>query len=114
MRTIFNHLDTYGVGEGSSSAIYLFIRQMCYSSMFRYNKSGEFNVPYGGISYNKNNFDRFIKYFKSTELDRKSTRLNSSHVAISYAVFCLKKKKAKKTQHAKLKNEKKATTTKQE
>src|SRR5690625_7415081 len=27
--------------------------------------------------------------------DRKSTRLNSSHVAISYAVFCLKKKKTK-------------------
>src|SRR5690625_7046329 len=27
------------------------------------------------------------------QLDRKSTRLNSSHVAISYAVFCLKKKK---------------------
>src|SRR5690349_22356055 len=29
-------------------------------------------------------------------LDRKSTRLNSSHVEISYAVFCLKKKKKKK------------------
>src|SRR5690554_7276269 len=29
-------------------------------------------------------------------LDRKSTRLNSSHVRISYAVFCLKKKKKKK------------------
>src|SRR5437660_5206196 len=28
-------------------------------------------------------------------LDRKSTRLNSSHVAISYAVFCLKKKSAR-------------------
>src|SRR5690625_6965104 len=28
-------------------------------------------------------------------VDRKSTRLNSSHVAISYAVFCLKKKKTK-------------------
>src|SRR5436305_8620273 len=28
--------------------------------------------------------------------DRKSTRLNSSHVRISYAVFCLKKKKMKK------------------
>src|SRR5436309_11901064 len=28
--------------------------------------------------------------------DRKSTRLNSSHVKISYAVFCLKKKKTKK------------------
>src|SRR5215469_12303990 len=29
----------------------------------------------------------------SASLDRKSTRLNSSHVEISYAVFCLKKKK---------------------
>src|SRR5256885_12092726 len=29
----------------------------------------------------------------STESDRKSTRLNSSHLVISYAVFCLKKKK---------------------
>src|SRR6266480_6651653 len=29
-------------------------------------------------------------------LDRKSTRLNSSHMSISYAVFCLKKKKTKK------------------
>src|SRR5256885_7433533 len=29
------------------------------------------------------------------ELDRKSTRLNSSHLVISYAVFCLKKKKIK-------------------
>src|SRR5690242_21558550 len=27
------------------------------------------------------------------QLDRKSTRLNSSHMSISYAVFCLKKKK---------------------
>src|SRR5439155_15313974 len=30
---------------------------------------------------------------KRARSDRKSTRLNSSHVAISYAVFCLKKKK---------------------
>src|SRR5690349_17302943 len=30
-------------------------------------------------------------------IDRKSTRLNSSHVEISYAVFCLKKKKKKST-----------------
>src|SRR5699024_11244602 len=28
----------------------------------------------------------------ATDVDRKSTRLNSSHVSISYAVFCLKKK----------------------
>src|SRR5438105_9103823 len=33
---------------------------------------------------------------RSSALDRKSTRLNSSHEWISYAVFCLKKKKKKK------------------
>src|SRR2546429_5750580 len=33
-----------------------------------------------------------------SRIDRKSTRLNSSHGYISYAVFCLKKKKKKKTQ----------------
>src|SRR5437899_8474111 len=33
---------------------------------------------------------------KYGNLDRKSTRLNSSHLGISYAVFCLKKKKKKK------------------
>src|SRR5947209_12896198 len=37
------------------------------------------------------------------EIDRKSTRLNSSHANISYAVFCLKKKK--KNKHKKLKQE---------
>src|SRR5690625_6682163 len=36
-------------------------------------------------------------------LDRKSTRLNSSHVAISYAVFCLKKKKNNKKNILKIK-----------
>src|SRR5690625_6046274 len=34
-----------------------------------------------------------LEKFGLLDQDRKSTRLNSSHVAISYAVFCLKKKK---------------------
>src|SRR5208283_5985418 len=48
------------------------------------------------------------------DADRKSTRLNSSHITISYAVFCLKKKnknkkpnKTKKKKKRKKKNEKK-------
>src|SRR5690606_41824990 len=36
---------------------------------------------------------RVFRQGKNDGLDRKSTRLNSSHVKISYAVFCLKKKK---------------------
>src|SRR5690349_24531178 len=39
--------------------------------------------------------------------DRKSTRLNSSHVEISYAVFCLKKKKKKKKNKRRIKRKKK-------
>src|SRR3989442_6612494 len=38
-----------------------------------------------------------ILHLQLQKEDRKSTRLNSSHVRISYAVFCLKKKKKKKT-----------------
>src|SRR5690348_17525550 len=34
-----------------------------------------------------------VRVVKSVDEDRKSTRLNSSHPSISYAVFCLKKKK---------------------
>src|SRR5215475_6294595 len=43
--------------------------------------------------------------------DRKSTRLNSSHVKISYAVFCLKKKKKKKKKLPLKKKKKKTQTT---
>src|SRR5256884_1278858 len=41
-----------------------------------------------------------------SRIDRKSTRLNSSHGYISYAVFCLKKKKKKKAQEAIINNTK--------
>ena len=37
--------------------------------------------------------EKLISEQRVSCLDRKSTRLNSSHVSISYAVFCLKKKK---------------------
>src|SRR5436309_14631433 len=42
---------------------------------------------------------RFQTADEALDPDRKSTRLNSSHVKISYAVFCLKKKKKKKKKH---------------
>src|SRR2546426_3456105 len=38
-----------------------------------------------------------LQHHRAGVEDRKSTRLNSSHLVISYAVFCLKKKKKKKT-----------------
>src|SRR5690625_4542403 len=46
-------------------------------------------------------FDEFVTHYADERglEDRKSTRLNSSHVAISYAVFCLKKKKKTRQGH---------------
>src|SRR5258708_23901729 len=38
-------------------------------------------------------WDEILRFASSIKQDRKSTRLNSSHQIISYAVFCLKKKK---------------------
>src|SRR5437667_2013821 len=47
---------------------------------------------------------------RSGRRDRKSTRLNSSHITISYAVFCLKKKKKKKKHKKKRENKNKKTS----
>ena len=59
--------------------------------VFRYEKSMKFANISGGFGGNLN-FELIEKFPWGT--DRKSTRLNSSHTVISYAVFCLKKKKA--------------------
>src|SRR5437667_1549574 len=50
---------------------------------------------------------------RSRRIDRKSTRLSSSHITISYAVFCLKKKKkkTKKQQDRLINRSSKATYT---
>src|SRR5256885_4571371 len=50
-------------------------------TVFRFFAGGDNSVR--GFAYND---------LSPTEADRKSTRLNSSHLVISYAVFCLKKK----------------------
>ena len=57
-------------------AIYLFIREYCFSSMFRFNQDGEFNVPYGGVSYNKKSLQEKKKYYKDKRLKK---LLNNTH-----------------------------------
>src|SRR5258705_10153795 len=55
---------------------------------------GRFDYVPGDLALN-NSVLRRVPHLK----DRKSTRLNSSHLGISYAVFCLKKKKFIKAHH---------------
>ena len=58
-------------------AIFYFVREFCYGSMFRYNESGDFNIPYGGIAYNSKDFKKKIDllfceetqvYFNNTDM----------------------------------------------
>lgn len=44
-----------------SAANWYFVRELCYGSMFRFNAKGEFNIPYGGIAYNRKNFRKKAK-----------------------------------------------------
>src|SRR5438034_3684274 len=87
-----------------------------YTTLFRSNVNTAFTYKSGTIETNKGTFYGFggniriqatstgtakarsviFLDYERTGTDRKSTRLNSSHTVISYAVFCLKKKKKKK------------------
>jgi len=74
-RHLYNNTKKYKINIDFRSAIFLFIRNYAYSGMFRYNSKGEFNVPYGGIAYNKKNFLKKVDYLKSKAL---KSLLNSS------------------------------------
>jgi DNA adenine methylase len=47
---------TITISSAKSAANWYFVREFCYGAMFRFNAKGEFNIPYGGIAYNKKNF----------------------------------------------------------
>src|SRR3712207_8467455 len=67
-----------------------------YTTLFRSRSSPEKNEYVNGRIYAMSGASRLHNLIAGNvfgELDRKSTRLNSSHANISYAVFCLKKKK---------------------
>ena len=67
-RHLYNEAETLNIYTSFYTAIFYFIREFCYASMFRYNKNGKFNVPYGGISYNRKEFVKKINYLSSKEI----------------------------------------------
>src|SRR3989442_10589456 len=77
-----------------------------YTTLFRSHPRADASARLGDVGHDgrraAHRFDRrragnHEVVHAALQLDRKSTRLNSSHVRISYAVFCLKKKKKKQT-----------------
>ena len=67
-RYLYNNALELKLSKPFLTAIYFYIREYCYSSMFRYNANGHFNVPYGGISYNKKSLTKKIEYFTDNTL----------------------------------------------
>src|SRR5256885_6965539 len=77
-----------------------------YTTLFR-SRSGMRQSDYGNQLREKQKLRRTYgilerQFRRYAAADRKSTRLNSSHLVISYAVFCLKKKNKKRPDHVPL------------
>ena len=56
------------ISKERAIANYYFVREFCYGGMFRFNRQGDFNIPYGGIAYNKKDFDKKVKHIFSKEV----------------------------------------------
>lgn len=74
--------EIYNSGDKSDLEYYIanwyYVREFCYSSMFRFAKDGKFNVPYGGIGYNSKNFklkidnlsnENLVNLLKNTKIE---------------------------------------------
>lgn len=68
IRYLYNNVDRYQISPELAAAIFFFVRENAYASMFRYNSKGEFNVPYGGITYNRKDLARKVAYMGSPAL----------------------------------------------
>ncbi len=69
LRYLYNRIGEYEISPSLAAAIFFFVRENAYASMFRYNSKGEFNVPYGGISYNRKDLARKVAYLRSPEVE---------------------------------------------
>src|SRR2546422_8670628 len=94
----YSHLFLYASAQYFFSFFFfLMIRRPPRSTLFPYTTLFRSRDAGGGAALHRADRagDSGTETHRSGEGDRKSTRLNSSHGYISYAVFCLKKKKKK-------------------
>src|SRR5258708_18172089 len=85
--TLFRSSNYFSTGVDNEPLRALADGEDGHNGVYNYGSSSSFPTQ----SFNASN------YWVDVVLDRKSTRLNSSHQIISYAVFCLKKKKDNNT-----------------
>ena len=69
-RALYNDAVLANALPTLATALFVFIRNYAYSGMFRYNRRGEFNVPYGGIGYNHKSLRKKLDYYRHESLRR--------------------------------------------
>jgi len=65
IRRIYNEMRRAPVDLGHFCAVFFFLREYAYASMFRFNRQGDFNVPYGGMGYNRKDIRKKIRHLMS-------------------------------------------------
>ena len=73
-RALYNDKSLTSADEDLGTALFVFIRNYAYSGMFRYNDKGDFNVPYGGIAYNRKLMDKKQVYYRSQPVQERFAR----------------------------------------
>lgn len=68
-RKIFN--SSLDKSNDEQAFLFFVMREYSYASMFRHNAKGEFNVPYGGVSYNNKLFEKKLTQINSLETQNK-------------------------------------------
>ena len=63
-----HYLGDIELNPSKAAANWYFVREFCYASMFRFNARGEFNIPYGGIAYNKKRFKEKVERIFAEEV----------------------------------------------
>lgn len=68
VRATYNEKRSAGTFDVPRAVCFFFLREFCYSSMFRFSRSNEFNVPFGGHSYCKKSLSTKLAQISSPEL----------------------------------------------
>ena len=78
LRRAYNASRRAGDTGGERAALFLFLREYAYAAMFRFNGAGDFNVPYGGVSYNRKRLARKVAHLRSPQV---TARLDHTRLA---------------------------------
>lgn len=70
-RSMYNDFDKSSYSSQEMGVLFFFVHNLAYSGMFRYNAEGRFNVPYGGIGYNRKCFTNKLEFLRSDFFQKK-------------------------------------------